>query len=372
MAVSGCKKDDADTNPDYGKLPPLPDKSDVCSAMDDTVFKNYCYENFDTDKDGKISESEYSAVKEINCDGLQIASFKGIEYFSNLEIFSCKKNRQIGAIDLSYNKAITTIGKSAFYECTGLTDIAIPDSVTTIDGYAFFYCKSLSTITIPNGVTTIGEAAFYDCPRLTSITIPCSVMSVGSQAFGACEGLTAFYGKFASADNKLLITDSTLFAFARAGLTEYTVPDNVTVIGANAFQDCTDLTKITIPDGVTTIGEAAFAGCFGLTNVIIPDSVTTIGNAAFVDCRGLTSITVGSSVAAIGDLALVFCTNLTSVYCKGTTPPILGDKILTYLNNNLEYENIDCSIYVPRASIEAYKSAATWSDYSSQIVAYDF
>lgn len=32
----------------------------------------------------------------------------------------------------------------------------------------------------------------------------------------------------------------------------------------------------------------------------------------------------------------------------------------------------DRTIYVPRNSVEAYKSAAYWSEYASDIVGYDF
>jgi hypothetical protein len=39
------------------------------------------------------------------------------------------------------------------------------------------------------------------------------------------------------------------------------IPDIVTSIGDNAFQDCTDLTIIEIPDSVTSIGDGAFNGC---------------------------------------------------------------------------------------------------------------
>ena len=394
MVVSSCKKDDTDVNPDSGKLPPLPDKEDVCSAMDDDVFKNYCYDNFDTNKDGKISEQEYNAVKTINCNRLLILSFKGIEYFANLETFSCEKNIEIKEIDLSHNNRITTIsdsafrdcisltsvkipdsvvtiGKSAFNSCDGLTGITIPDSVTTIDDFAFYYCRMLTAINIPGGVTKIGRSAFLGCFALTSITIPDSVMSMDNDAFRYCKGLTAFYGKYASADNRSLVVDGTLVAFARAGLTEYTIPENITVIDKEVFSFCDGLTGITIPEGVTMLDVGAFSNCTGLTDVTIPDSVTTIDNNAFGGCEGLTSITIGSGVTTIRGFAFVSCPNLTSVYCKATTPPALGERVFQYYNGS-EYKNNACPIYVPRASVDAYKSAASWSDYSSQIVAYDF
>ena len=44
------------------------------------------------------------------------------------------------------------------------------------------------------------------------------------------------------------------------------------------------LTSIDIPDGVTTIGNNSFQNCYGLTSVKIGNGVTTIGYNAFYDC----------------------------------------------------------------------------------------
>ena len=59
--------------------------------------------------------------------------------------------------------SVTSIGRSAFYQCSGLTSIEIPNSVTSIGEYAFFNCTGLTSVTIPNSVTSIGRDAFYDC-----------------------------------------------------------------------------------------------------------------------------------------------------------------------------------------------------------------
>ena len=58
------------------------------------------------------------------------------------------------------NYSVTTIGESAFYNCTSLASVNIPNSVTTIGKMAFSHCSSLASIDIPNSVTTIGKYAF--------------------------------------------------------------------------------------------------------------------------------------------------------------------------------------------------------------------
>ena len=284
--------------------------------------------------------------------------------------------------------SVTSIGERAFEGCTGelivncnipsassygygafygskFTKVIIGNGVTSIGEYAFAWCSSLTSVTIGNSVTSIGILAFSNDWSLTSVTIPDSVTSIGVGAFHDCSSLKAFYGKLASSDNRCLIVDGVLNSFAPAGLTEYTIPDSVTSIGILAFFYCTSLTSVTIPDSVTEIGNDAFDNCSSLTSVTIPDSVTSIGDWAFYECSSLTSVTIGNSVTSIGYYAFCDCSSLTSVYCKPTTPPTGGEYMF---DNNASRRKI----YVPSASVEAYKSASGWSDYKSYIVGYDF
>ena len=94
-----------------------------------------------------------------------------------------------GATEVIIPDGVTSIGDSAFYNCSGLTSVTIPDSVTSIGKGAFSYCSGLTSMTIPDSVTSIGERAFYYCSGLTSVTIPDSVTSIGSYAFAGCSSL---------------------------------------------------------------------------------------------------------------------------------------------------------------------------------------
>ena len=254
--------------------------------------------------------------------------------------------------------SVTSIGSSAFSGCTSLTSVTIPDSVTSIGSYAFRNCTSLTSVTIPNSVTSIGECAFYDCNSLTSVTIPNSVTSIGECAFYYCTSLTSV----TIPDSVTSIGDSA-FSYC-SSLARVTIPNSVTSIGGGAFYECYSLKSVTIPNSVTSIGDLAFYYCTSLTSVTIPDSVTSIGEWAFRSCTSLTSVTIPNSVTSIGD-SFYYCTSLTSVYCKPTTPPA-GSSSMFSCNAS------DRKIYVPRASVSAYKSASYWSDYSSDIVGYDF
>ena len=89
--------------------------------------------------------------------------------------------------------SVTSIGPSAFSDCSGLTSVTIPNSVTSIKRYAFQFCSGLTSVTIPNSVTRIGNYAFRGCSGLTSVTIDNGVESIGEYAFANCSKLLNVY-----------------------------------------------------------------------------------------------------------------------------------------------------------------------------------
>ena len=72
----------------------------------------------------------------------------------------------------------------------------------------------------------------------------------------------------------------------------------------------------------------------------------------------------------------VACDYGKQVYCHATAPPTVGYAAFKRSDNNPNAVGaqmplpLDCKIYVPAQSVEAYKSAAGWSDYATNIVGY--
>ena len=187
------------------------------------------------------------------------------DFTSNSKVFYNAGTAGNG-IDVVFGDNVKRIPAYVFYVSDSssrpkIKSITIGNSVTSIGNTAFNDCTDLISVTIGNSVTNIGSGAFYSCRGLTSITIPNSVTSIGDSAFGDCTSLTSV-----------------------------TIPNSVTSIGDYAFSSCIGLTSVTIGNSVTNIGSGAFYSCRGLTSITIPNSVTSIGNSAFSSCTGLTEI----------------------------------------------------------------------------------
>ena len=257
-----------------------------------------------------------------------------------------------GLTSITIPNSVTSIGLSAFKNCSALISVTIPNSITSIEMQTFYQCYSLASITIPNSVKSIGDNAFDNCSSLTSITIPNSVTSIGSNAFYECSGLTSV-----TIPNS--VTSIGMGAFSScSGLTSVIIPNSVTSIEHSTFGGCSGLTSITIPNSVTHIGDHAFSGCKNLTSITIPESVTGIGAYAFSNCRKLTSIIIPKSVTSIGPKSFQYTYNITSITCEAIVPPTCNTECFASINKSIP-------VYVPASSVNAYKTASQWKDFTN-------
>ena len=270
--------------------------------------------------------------------------------------------------------SVTSIGESAFYSCSGLTSVEIPNNVTSIGGYVFSNCSGLTSVEIPNSVTYIGDNAFYNCSGLTSVEIPSSVTSIGGYAFYNCSSLISVV-----IPNSVTNINYATF-YGCSNLTSVEIGNSVTSIRGNAFYGTAwynnqpdgvvyldnyllkykgtmpSNTSIEIKDGTLLIADYAFEYCRDLTSVEIPNSVTSIGSSAFKYCSGLTSVEIGNSVTSIGDNAFRYCSGLNSVTSLNPTPPTLSSST---------FNMYGATLYVPSGAKTAYSEAEYWKNFTN-------
>lgn len=213
---------------------------------------------------------------------------------------------------------VTTIGSEAFCDCNSLTSITIPNNITTIEERAFECCEGLRSVTIPNNVATIEGQAFSDCSGVTSIIIGSGVTSINSTAFSTDDVTSIIVDK----DNKVY----------------------------DSRNKCNAIIE-------TETGELVL----GCRNTVIPDDITIIGDEAFRGVKGLNSITIPASVTKMGDAAFDSCYDLTKVYLNGSVPPKIDDSVFcgTPYRRGVE---LGLTVYIPERTFEKYL-ASPWKYY---------
>ena len=126
-----------------------------------------------------------------------------------------KSNNRGKEFVVEFGAGVTSIGDSAFYDCTNLILTALPEMLITIGKWSFYKCEKLSLTKLPPRVTTIGDEAFTECYKLSLKDFPTSLVSIGDWAFTVCTGLTSI-----------------------------TLPTSLKIIGMSAFANCSNLKEV--------------------------------------------------------------------------------------------------------------------------------
>ncbi len=200
--------------------------------------------------------------------------------------------------------SISQFGNNVFKDCTALENIRFAEGLKIIGDYAFSGCKNLKTVVLPNSLKRPNVGAFANCEQLKEITLSANMEDLGVGVFEGCSSLSSIHipaqSKYlkSTPDGVLLSADGkSLFLYPKGRRdAEYTLPNNILSIGANAFGANKFLAKVIIPSNVKEIGIGAFAGCKNLKSVSMAEGVQIIREDAFANCSQLNGITIPQSV----------------------------------------------------------------------------
>ena len=135
-------------------------------AIDDANFPDANFrtivENYDTNKDSSLSDTEIAAVEEIDCSYKAITNLKGIEYFTALKRLNCESN-QLTTLDVSKNKALT------YLDCgdNKLTTLDVSKNTALTRLYCLY--NQLTTLDVSKNTTLTELNCKYN--QLTSLDL---------------------------------------------------------------------------------------------------------------------------------------------------------------------------------------------------------
>lgn len=266
-------------------------------------------------------------------------------------------------------KTVNIIGGSlyphSFANCTNIISINLPNSATFIPEYLFAGCHRLRYIYIPEGVNTI-DNAFGGCYSLISLTIPSSVTKILNKPFLLPIKLIEIVNKSATNirisdtraknictdtdDSKIIKSNDFVFyndennyicmgyegteenivmpeyidgqsyeiykyAFAYNNIIKSIIlSDNISKIGDNSFEGCTQLQKIKLNDNLQYIGFSAFENCSALTSLKIPQNISSLESRTFYNCLSLEYIIIPTSLTVIYNGVFTNCNNLKKIF----------------------------------------------------------
>lgn len=209
-----------------------------------------------------------------------------------------------------------------------LRSVVLPADMDTIPEYAFAYCGSLESVTFPRNLKVIGQRAFSFCELLASVDFPETLTHIADEAFMYSYSLQSVFLP------KSLGRIETYGIFTNSGITSAILEEGIIATGKNLFAGCMFLESISLPNSLKIIDDQAFFGTEALTSIVIPENVDSIGAYGFMSAN-----------------------NLLKIYSKNPIPPFMqgafsGDPKIVGI------------VYVPEGSLEAYKSASEWEEFT--------
>lgn len=249
---------------------------------------------------------------------------------------------------------VTKMVDYCFLNCEGLTSIKLPSTMTSTSYECFCNCTSLRSFDFPASITKWGYSTFDRCKALKHVIVPENVKELGAYCFAYCRMDTIeILGKVKELPFAL--------CWSCINLKHISIPNTVTKIDYDCFHSCWGMEEITIPSSVCDMKGSVFDDCRSLRRIHFSDNLTALSSTTFRNCYKLTEIKLPASVERIDPLCFKNADSIITIMCEAVVPPVFSDVTTrasetSYLPKNLKV------LYVPQASIDAYRAAEGWCD----------
>ena len=215
-----------------------------------------------------------------------------------------------------------TIGSGAFMGCTGLETLGIPH-YATLESNAFASCKGLSDIYITSSYTQTfsgwdaAEDSFNAVTAVVHYPTGMGISSyIGNESYGAqltwtetAEGFCGNHTLWTYDETARVLTISGSGSPAAFLSGSYTPWTNLR----------SDVAAIVVEEGVTELPSYFFEYLAAVTQVQLPDTLTVLAPNAFNNCSALKDLYIPGSVTAfVAGTDFNRCTALTDLYYPGT------------------------------------------------------
>ncbi len=297
-----------------------------------TNLKKLTYNAIECEYDG-INGSSLAGMA-MNCPIENLIIGEKVKKIPNA-IFAVLNNLK----EVNIPNSVNFIYTAAFYGCENLTDVKIGNYVFGINSQAF-QNTGIKEITIPESVILMGYSVFKDCKNLETVNY--NAIALNASIVSGKNILQEFPDtiKNVNIGNKVKYIGKYLFAYYQ-DLTEINISDSVERVEFAAFFMDKNVTKLTLGKNLNKIGEKAFFG-LGITEVTIPENVTSIVANAFVS-NTLNTVNYNAIYARTD---CVFDKTLYSIFSSSVTKIIIGPKV-ELLDDFIFSETSITSITIP-------------------------
>lgn len=342
----------------------------------------------------------------MNCEGVSKVSFANLSVLESNVFNGC-----ISLYEIECGNKLQQIKDCAFANC-GFTKFVIPNTVTSIGTNILKGNKNLQSFTIGNGISKISSDPIAQCPNVKELIIadgyktltldfsPENYSKIETDQSTASDeywDYKYYYTRPGAYNNKSFeyvyigrelynpyivedYSDNRPYGpdfynykytlppfYGNKNLKSVIIGPNVSYVSGVSFsckhysfyygwlEGCSNIETLKI-SGLIVIPEFFAKDAISLKTVELPNTTLTVGEKAFYNCASIETIMFGPKLSTIGANALDNCEGLTSIYSRSKTPP-------TYTTGFNKDAYLNCHLYIPFETEQAYKSASPWNNF---------